>query len=101
MKAIKRFGVVIVGALVVALGLVLMPLPAPGGLPVTLAGLAILSSELAWARRLLERLTQWMRGARAERLGAKRPRKPLVVVTAGLFALYLIGMIVAWRVWAS
>ena len=101
MKAIERFGVVTAGVLVVALGLVLMPLPGPGGTPVALAGLAIPSSELPWARRLLERLTQRMQRSRAERLGAKYPRKHLVVVTGGLLALYLIGVIVAWRVWAS
>ena len=97
----QRFGVVIAGALVIVLGLIVLPLPGPGGLPVILVGLGILSTELPWARRLLERLTQRMQRSHAKRLGARRPRKHLVVVTAGLFALYLIGVIVAWRVWAS
>jgi uncharacterized protein (TIGR02611 family) len=43
--------VLIVGALVVALGLVLVPLPGPGWL-IVFAGLAIWSIEFRWARKL-------------------------------------------------
>ena len=41
------------GTLVIALGVVLLPLPGPGWL-VIFAGLAILASEFAWAERLLD-----------------------------------------------
>jgi uncharacterized protein (TIGR02611 family) len=43
----------IVGGLVVALGLVTIPLPGPGWLTV-IAGLFILATEFTWAERLLE-----------------------------------------------
>jgi uncharacterized protein (TIGR02611 family) len=48
-----RVGVGIVGGIVVAVGLVTIPLPGPGWLTV-IAGLFILASEFFWAERLLE-----------------------------------------------
>ncbi|MEO7979339.1 MAG: TIGR02611 family protein [Sporichthyaceae bacterium] len=47
-----RIVVGLVGAAVVALGIVLIPLPGPGWL-IVFAGLAILATEFAWAERLL------------------------------------------------
>lgn len=46
-----RIGVTILGTLIVAVGLVLVPLPGPGWL-IVFAGLAIWSIEFHWARRL-------------------------------------------------
>jgi len=46
-------GVGIVGALIVAVGLVTIPLPGPGWLTV-IAGLFVLATEFFWAERLLE-----------------------------------------------
>ncbi|WNV77427.1 TIGR02611 family protein [Geodermatophilus sp. DSM 44513] len=43
----------VVGGLVVAVGLVTIPLPGPGWLTV-IAGLFLLSTEFAWAERLLD-----------------------------------------------
>lgn len=100
MKAIKRWATIIVGGLVLATGLLLMPLPGPGGLPVTIAGLAILATELPWAKRLLERLKRRLQrafGGLPERAGWARP----LAFIAGLIALWIIGAIVVWRVWAS
>jgi uncharacterized protein (TIGR02611 family) len=52
----------VVGTLVVAIGLVLVPLPGPGWL-IVLGGLAIWAVEFAWARNLLtftrHRLQWW------------------------------------------
>lgn len=48
-----RIAVGILGALVVAGGLVAIPFPGPGWLLV-IAGLAILASEFEWANRLLQ-----------------------------------------------
>ena len=57
-----RVGVGIVGALVVAVGLVTIPLPGPGWLTV-IAGLFVLATEFMWAERLLEytkrRVSAW------------------------------------------
>jgi uncharacterized protein (TIGR02611 family) len=62
-----RVGVGIAGGLVVALGLVTIPLPGPGWLTV-IAGLFVLATEFLWAERLLEftkrhvhRWTEWVK----------------------------------------
>jgi uncharacterized protein (TIGR02611 family) len=88
-----RIVVGLVGAVVVVVGLVLVPLPGPGWL-IVLAGLAILSLEFEWARRLttftrtqLERWWHWL------------SRQPLVVRgVAGLVGLLFVGT-VAWLSW--
>ncbi|MCJ7724828.1 MAG: PGPGW domain-containing protein [Acidimicrobiia bacterium] len=54
-KGVRKLGVAAVGGSLVALGLVLMPLPGPGTVLV-LGGLSLLQTEYAWAGRLLRRL---------------------------------------------
>ena len=82
-----------VGAAVVLIGLIVVPLPGPGWL-IVLAGLAILSLEFAWAQRLmhftrtqLERWWHW--------LGRQHPA---VRALAGLVGLLFAGT-VAWLSW--
>ena len=57
-----RVGVGLVGGLVVAFGVVTIPLPGPGWLTV-IAGLFVLATEFLWAERLLEytrrRVSAW------------------------------------------
>jgi uncharacterized protein (TIGR02611 family) len=67
-RIVWRIGVTVVGAAVVAVGIVLLPLPGPGWL-IIFAGLGILASEYRWAARLLTwvratfvRWTQWLAG---------------------------------------
>ena len=62
-----RIAVTVVGVLVVAGGIVLLPLPGPGWL-VIFAGLGVLATEYEWARRLLrfardqvQRWTDWVK----------------------------------------
>jgi uncharacterized protein (TIGR02611 family) len=52
-----RIAVTMAGVAVIVAGAVLLPLPGPGWL-IIFAGMGILASEYAWARRLLH----WMRG---------------------------------------
>jgi len=61
-----RIAVGVIGGLIVALGLVTIPLPGPGWLTV-IAGLFVLATEFLWAERLLEftrkqvkRWTDWI-----------------------------------------
>jgi len=61
-----RIGVGIVGGLIVALGIVAIPLPGPGWL-IVIAGLFVLATEFTWAERLLDftkrhvkRWTDWV-----------------------------------------
>ena len=48
-----RIGVGVLGAAIMILGLVLVPLPGPGWL-IVFVGLGILATEFAWAERLLD-----------------------------------------------
>jgi len=50
--ALYRIGVALLGGLVLAVGVVLIPYPGPGWL-IVFAGLAVLATEFHWARRLL------------------------------------------------
>ena len=49
-----RSGVGVVGACIVVIGVILIPLPGPGWL-IVFIGLSVLASEFAWAERLLLR----------------------------------------------
>ena len=100
MKVIKRWATIIVGGLILATGLLLMPLPGPGGTPVALLGLAILSSELPWAKRLLERMKQRLKLARAKSGARVPPGLRMLAVIGGLITLWIVGGLVVWRVWA-
>lgn len=89
---IYRTLVTIIGFLVVALGILLLPLPGPGWLIVFL-GLGILATEYEWSRRLLtfarEKVTGWTHW-----LG----RQPIVV--RALFGLAMLA-IVAGALWVT
>lgn len=50
---IYRGVVAVVGTLLILLGAATGWLPGPGGIPLTLLGLAVLASEFEWAQRLL------------------------------------------------
>lgn len=51
-RHIKRVGIGIAGGIVLIIGIIAIPYPGPGWL-IVFAGLAILSTEFAWAGRLL------------------------------------------------
>jgi len=50
---LRKSIVFVLGGTLVVLGMLLVVLPGPFTLPLVLAGLAILATEFAWARRLL------------------------------------------------
>jgi len=71
----------VVGASLVGLGVLLIPLPGPGWLVVFL-GLAVLGTEFAWARRIarllkrtLDRFWAWWRARRARKAAADESLK--------------------------
>jgi tellurite resistance protein TerC len=86
-RTLRRIGVAFVGGLVVAVGVVMIVLPGPA-IMVIPAGLAILATEFAWARRLLhlvrepiERGLSWFRsgshsGANDRRSARRTPASP-------------------------
>ncbi len=69
-RTARRVGVAVVGAVVLAGGVVLLVLPGPGVLVIPL-GLGILALEFAWARHWLERVRERSDDA-LERLRALR-----------------------------
>ncbi len=81
-RAAYRVTVFLLGLLVVAVGLLLVPLPGPGWF-IVLFGIAIWASEFDRAHRLLhwvrERLHEWHEWV--------RPRPPWVKAAAGLAVL--------------
>lgn len=89
-----RIGVTLLGVAVVAVGVVLLPLPGPGWL-IIFGGLGILASEYPWAARLL-------RWARAQLLRWTRwlAVQPLwVQVVASVLSLVLIVALVLAGWW--
>jgi uncharacterized protein (TIGR02611 family) len=59
-RGARRIGILVVGLVLLAAGVLMLVLPGPG-LLVTMAGLALLATEYEWARRLLVRLRQHAR----------------------------------------
>jgi uncharacterized protein (TIGR02611 family) len=86
MKAVRRFAVTLVGAAIVVLGIALMVLPGPGFL-ILAVGLAILATEYAWARRLLDRTRH--KAQEAQRTAVASPLRTAGTVVC---ALILIGL---------
>jgi len=87
-----RIGRAAAGFVVVLVGIALLPLPGPGML-IIVAGLALLSSDVPFARKLLQRLR--------ERLPSDEQGK----VPTGIIALSLTGTLLAtglslwWSFW--
>lgn len=83
----------VVGAVVLALGIVAIPYPGPGWL-IVFAGLAVLASEFAWAKRVL-RYARDKYDAWTDWLGRQSVVVRLAVLTATglvvLATLYLLG----------
>ncbi len=90
-RHIRRPVVIGAGLFVAAIGLILMPVPGPGGTPVFLAGLAILATEVEWARKLLLRFK--------ESYGRMSKRRRLAL-TCSMLAFYVLSGVVAWS-WAT
>ncbi|OMQ14109.1 TIGR02611 family protein [Modestobacter sp. VKM Ac-2676] len=85
-----RVGVGIVGGLVVAVGIVTIPLPGPGWLTV-IAGLFVLASEFTWAERLLA-FTRHHVGRWTSWLG--RQRLWIRLAVAALTATFVVAVLV-------
>lgn len=56
MRIIRRWAIIIVGVVIIVAGIIISPIPGPGGMPVILGGLMVLALEVAFARRVLLKL---------------------------------------------
>ncbi len=95
-RALYRIVVGVVGAVITAVGLVLVPLPGPGWLVVIL-GLAVLASEFVWADRLQAwvraRLRSWV--AWLGRQGW--PVRGAVALGTALVVVGMLYLVALWR----
>jgi hypothetical protein len=55
-RAARKVTIGLIGFPILIIGLILIPVPGPGGLPLTLLGFIILSLEFDWARRRADRI---------------------------------------------
>ncbi|SNS24108.1 TIGR02611 family protein [Rhodococcoides kyotonense] len=85
-----RIAIAVVGLVVLALGIVAIPYPGPGWL-IVFAGLGILASEFAWAKRLLkfvrkhyDRFMDWF------------SRQSIVVKGAGVLLTTVVVVATLW-----
>lgn len=85
-QLLRRAAVTVLGAAFVVLGVALMPLPGPGFLVVA-AGLAVLATEYAWARRLLNRARD--KAEEAQRATIASPARTTMTL---LFALGMLAV---------
>ena len=101
MLTLYRIGVALLGGLVLAVGVVLIPYPGPGWL-VVFAGLAILATEFRWARRVLvflrHRYQAWSRwlGRRHWIVRLLALLFTFAVVLATLWVLGVFALIGGW-----
>jgi len=99
--ALYRTGVAVLGGLVLAVGVVLIPYPGPGWL-VVFAGLAILASEFTWARRVLtllrHRYEAWRRWLKRRHVAVRLLvyAFTLAVVLATLWVLNAFALVGGW-----
>ena len=67
----------LLGVVLILVGIVMLPLPGPGpGWPVIFAGLGVLATEYAWAKRLLHRLKMRLRRGSTEDAEGASPERP-------------------------
>ncbi len=97
MRFIKRWVKIVLGVPTVILGVILMPVPGPGGLPVTLAGLAILATEIPWVHRKLEWLKERIQLLRSE----KKFQWIRLGIIVGLIIFYIAVAMVIPRILAK
>ncbi len=97
MRFIKRWVKIILGAFIVIVGVILIPVPGPGGLPVTLAGLAILATEIPWVHRKLGWLKERIQLLRSE----KKFRWIRLGIIVGLIIFYMAMAMVIPRILAK
>ncbi len=88
---IYRIGVGIVGGILVIAAPLTGWLPGPGGIPLFIAGLAVLASEFEWAQRLLYRVKDWVKA-----LTAWTGKQPAWLKALGTLALFLCVLVAMW-----
>jgi uncharacterized protein (TIGR02611 family) len=88
---IYRIVIGVVGGLLIIAAPLTGWLPGPGGIPLFIAGLAVLASEFEWAQRLLLKVKD-----RVKDLTAWTSRQPGWLKALGTLALFVCVLVVIW-----
>ncbi|MEU7764546.1 TIGR02611 family protein [Nocardia sp. NPDC049190] len=101
LNLVYRTAVAVAGLVVLAVGILAIPYPGPGW-AIVFAGLGILATEFAWARRVLG----WLREKYRQGMAWYRARGPVlrvvtaiatvVVVVATVWVLGTFGIVGSW-----
>ncbi|OIJ66666.1 TIGR02611 family protein [Streptomyces mangrovisoli] len=91
-----QVGVFVIGLAVVALGVVLLPLPGPGWV-VIFAGMAIWATEFVWAQLVLRWTKRKVTEAAQKALDPRVRRRNIVLTTVGLLIVAVIVGIYLWK----
>jgi hypothetical protein len=86
-----RIGVGVLGGLLIIAAPLTGWLPGPGGIPLFIAGLAVLASEFEWAQRLLYRVKDWVKA-----LTAWTGKQPAWLKALGTLVLFLCVLVAIW-----
>jgi uncharacterized protein (TIGR02611 family) len=96
LNASYRVGVAALGAAVIAAGAAMLVLPGPGWAAI-FVGLAILSTEFRWARRLTDRMRQVYQRAKKRALGQRTRRRNQVFA---VLAVAIATVVTVWYIWS-
>ncbi len=102
-RLVRRFVVTIVGFAVLALGVVLLPLPGPGFIVVVL-GLIILATEFVWAQRLVVKAKKQAISVQEAAVASRLRTAGTLLFGVGMMALGVtmaMGVTVRWPILAG
>lgn len=94
----KKIGIDILGGLLILASILFGWLPGPGGIPLFLAGLGLLSINHAWARRILKRVK-----ANGNKLAdlVFKDHPALIIVYDVLAVILIVGAGIIWGLWSG
>ena len=93
-RVLWRIGVTVLGVVVFAIGIVLLPLPGPGWV-IIFGGLGILATEYAWAARLLS----WVRRAVSRTTDWVKQRGLFLQILFGVLSVAFLAAVVLGVWW--
>lgn len=91
-----QVGVFVIGLAVVALGIVMLPLPGPGWV-VIFGGMAIWATEFVWAQLVLRWTKRKVTEAAQRALDPKVRRRNIILTSTGLVIVAVLGGIYLWK----
>ncbi|MEU0089810.1 PGPGW domain-containing protein [Kribbella sp. NPDC006257] len=86
-----RIGVGVLGGLLIIAAPLTGWLPGPGGIPLFIAGLAVLASEFEWAQRLLYKVKDWVK-----QFTTWTGKQPAWLKALGTLAIFLCVVVAIW-----